>query len=119
MNQGANQDPIEALFEAHGSVRELEIDEEFAEHMAEVKRRYPKHQISPVEVIEVHQNEPEYFDNVGENRRAPVIMVGSTNSGRLVSVPIEPTNKKGIWHPVTAFESNSHHRRRYLERRGE
>ena len=119
MDQDANQDPFEALFEARGRVRELEIDEEFAEHMAEVKRRYPKHQISPGEVIEIHQNEPEYFDNVGVDRRAPVIMVGSTNSGRLVSVPIEPTNKKGIWHPVTAFESNSHHRRRYLERRGE
>ena len=50
--------------------------------MAEVKRQYPKHQISPVEVIEVHQNEPEYFDNVGEDRRAPVIMIGMTNSGR-------------------------------------
>ena len=52
-----NQDPFEALFQAYGKVRELEIDEEFAEHMAEVKRQYPKHQISPVEVIEVHQNE--------------------------------------------------------------
>ena len=70
-------------------------------------------------VIEVHQNEPEYFDNVGEDRRASVIMIGMTNSGRTVSVPIEPTNKKETWRPVTAFESNSHHRRRYLERRGE
>ena len=114
-----NQDPFEALFQAHGKVQELEIDEEFAEHMAEVKRQYPKHQISPVEVIEVHQNEPEYFENVGANRKAPVIMIGVTNSGRTVSVPIEPTNKNGIWCPVTAVESNSHHRRRYLERRGE
>ena len=119
MSQDANQDPFQALFQVHGKVKELEIDEEFAEHMVEVKRQYPKHQISPVEVIEVHQNEPEYFENVGENRRTPLIMVGVTNSGRPVSVPIEPTNKKETWRPVTAFESNSHHRQRYLERRGE
>ena len=108
---------INALFEQYGAVEELEIDEGFAEHMSEEARQYEKHKVSFKEVRQMHAGSPEYFLNEGVERRAPVIIVGPTNTGRMIVVPIEPTRKKGVWHPITAFEANAHHKERYEERR--
>ena len=104
------------IFEVHGRVEELEIDEEFAAHMAESRRQYDKHIVSVKEVRQIHAVAPEYFDNEGENRRALVIMIGPTEAARMLCVPIEPTHNCGVWHPVTAFEANAHDRERYEER---
>ena len=66
----------------------------------------------------MHAVAPEYFENEGENRRAPIIMVGPTEVGRIVCVPIEPTHTRGLWHPVTAFEANIRDKERYEVRQG-
>jgi hypothetical protein len=107
---------IETLFDVYGSVEELDIDEEFINHMANEARQYSKHVVSVREIREAHAETPKYFENAGENLRAPVVLVGPTNSGRMVVVPIEPTHIMGVWHPVTAFEANAHHIERYKER---
>ena len=107
---------INALFEEFGRVEELDIDEEFISHMADESKQYQKHMISLKEIRQVHGWYPEYFINSGEGKRAPVILVGPTDAGRMIVVPIEPTRIKGIWHPVTAFDANNHHIDRYQER---
>lgn len=81
--------------------------------MADIARQYRKHIVSAREVEEVHSTAPEYFKNEGEEKRAPVIMVGPTVSGRVLVVPMEPTHRTGVWHLVTAFEANTHHKAKY------
>lgn len=84
--------------------------------MAEEQRQYGKHSVAAKEVRQVHAGAPDYFENEG---RAPIIMVGLTDSDRMIVVPIEPTHTKGVWRPVTAFEANAHHRDRYYEEKAE
>ena len=72
---------MQELFSVHGRVEELEVDGEFVSHMADIARQYRKHIVSAREVEEVHSTAPEYFKNEGEEKRAPVIMVGPTVSG--------------------------------------
>lgn len=42
-----------------------------------------------------------------KQRRALYLMIGRDNGGSCISVPIEPTNEKGLWRPVTAWYSKS------------
>ena len=83
--------------------------------MAEDRHQYGKHAVSAKEVRQIHTGAPEYFENEGEARRAPVVMVGPTESDRMIVVPIEPTHTRCLWRPVTAFEANAHDRDRYCE----
>ncbi|MCL4545106.1 MAG: BrnT family toxin [Chloroflexi bacterium] len=94
-------------------VVELGFDDRFREHLQD-RGRYEKHRISEREIAEVFENAPQFFINArGEGRRAPLVMVGPTIAGRMLVVPIEPTESWGVWRPVTAFEANRHHRTRY------
>ena len=114
---GKQRQDLQGLFSVHGAVEELDFDDEFAEHMAAIKRQFRKHAVSEREIREIHAGAPEYFGNEGAERRAPVIMLGPTKAGRIVAVPIEPTHRHGVWRPVTAFEANAQDRRRYKEMR--
>jgi hypothetical protein len=100
------------LFETHGKVEALECDDDLAQHLRD-RGFYPKHAVAISEILEAHAGQPRYFANAGTGRRAPVIMVGRTQAGRVIVVPIEPTSRRGVWRPVTAFEANAHHRERY------
>lgn len=108
---------MQEQFLKYGRVEELLIDEVFDAHMAEEERQYDKHDVSGEELRQVHTRDPEYFENVGEGHRASIIMVGPTNNDRMLAVPLEPTHDRGVWHPVTAFEANAHHRKSYEDRR--
>lgn len=72
-----------------------------------------------IELVQVLEGAPQFFENVGSDRAAPVIMVGPTASGRMLVVPIQPTGRRGVWRPVTAFEANAHHKRRYAAEGGQ
>ena len=111
-----SRQPPEELFKAYGRVEELNIDAGFAMHMAGPGRQYPKHIVTGKEVRQVYSAAPEYFENTGEDRKAPIIMVGPTDAGRMVCVPIAPTHIEGLWYPVTAFEATAHHILRYGKR---
>ena len=104
---------LEDLFDAHGAVEAIECDAAFMEHMASEERDYEKHAVTPQEIEEALAIAPAFFENAG--KRAPLIMVGLTQAGRMLAAPLEPTGRKGVWRPVTAFEANAHHRRRYEE----
>ena len=102
---------VAQLFSEHGEVEELDVDDDFLAHLTE-RATYAKHNVTLTEILQVHAGQPKYFTNVGTHR-APIIMVGPTFAGRLLCVPVEPTNRHGVWRLVTAFEANAHHRLRY------
>ena len=83
--------------------------------MAEQRRQYAKHSVSAKEIRHAHAAAPEYFVNEGEGRTAPIVMVGQTESGRIIVVPIEPTHTRCVWRSVSAFQANAHDRDRYYE----
>ena len=83
--------------------------------MADELRQYGKHSVAAKEVRQAHAGAPDSFENEGEGRRAPIIMVGPTDSDRMIVVPIEPTHIRCVWRPVTAFEANTHDRDRHYE----
>jgi hypothetical protein len=108
---------IEELFRANGSVDELEIDDEFRAHLAD-RGIYAEHRVRAIEVLEVHAGKPRYFLNASSpihTRRAPLVMVGPTLAARFLCVPLEPTGRRGIWRPVTAFEASAHHKTKFLQ----
>ncbi len=111
--EGSSNATVESIYETYGPVEELAFDDEFFEHMAQ--RDYEKHAVSEREVREVFGDAPVYAANAGPDRRALLVMLGETDSGRLLVAPIEPTGRRGVWSPVTAFEANAHHRERYRE----
>ena len=104
---------LEALLGQNGTVDELELSEELDLHLRE-RGITEKHIVSFSEILEAFSGNPGYFLNlVGPGRRAPLVKVGPTQSGRILCVPIEPTGRWGIWRPVTAFTANTHHIERY------
>ena len=106
--------PVSVSFEARGVVEAVECDAAFIEHMAAEERDYAKHVVSPQEIAEVFAEAPAFLENTGK-RRAPIVMIGPTRSGRMLMTPLEPTSRRGVWRAVTAFEPNAHDRKRYEE----
>lgn len=116
MSDNANkQGHVQAIFATHGRVDALEISEDFVNHMLSPRRSYRKHRVTLAEIVEAHENSPEYWENEGSERTALILMAGLTNSGRIIVVPIAPTGEWGVWRPKTAFAANAHHKRRYTQ----
>ncbi len=86
-------------------VFELEFDEWNTEEMA-------RHDVTARMVEQVLYGEPKFFRNK-RGHAAPIIMVGLTWGGRLLTVPIAPTAIEGIWRPATAFDSSADEASRY------
>ena len=103
---------IDEILSVAGPVQELELSDEMQEHLRE-RGTYDKHRVSLSEILQVHLLSPRLFLNSSASGRAPLVMVGPTETGRLLCVPVEPTGRWGIWRPITAFEANTHHRERY------
>ena len=103
---------IEDILSENGPVEELELDDEFQEHLRE-RATYGKHRVSLAEILQVRLLRPKLFLNSSPSGRAPLIIVGPTREERWLCIPVGPTGKWGIWRPVTAFEANTHHRERY------
>lgn len=105
---------LQDLFATHGTVDELELDDALWEHLLE-RGTYAKHEDALSEILQAFAGSPRFSLNASPTGRVPLIMLGPCVNGRLLRVPIEPTGKRGIWRPVTAFEANAHHRRRFNE----
>jgi len=66
-----------------------------------------------IDKVAQHSLRAEYVDEVlygayrvDENRasgRAPYLLIGRTEDGQCVAIPIEPTNDPAVWRPVTAW----------------
>jgi hypothetical protein len=104
---------LSALFAEHGEVEELRFGIDFDVHMRE-RATYRKHEVAITEILEVHSGKPKYFENTVEDG-APIMMLGATDEGRWLCIPLDPTLEFGVWSPRTAFEANAHHIERYKE----
>jgi len=61
---------IQSIFADNGPVEELELDEELEHHLIE-RGITEKHIVSFVEILEVLQGNPRFFENL-PSRRAPI-----------------------------------------------
>ena len=78
-------------------VDELEIDDYNTAEMA-------RHRVSPRDVRQVLNNAPRFFRNK-KGRSATQVMIGPTDGGRMLTVPLTPTSIRGMWRPATAFDA--------------
>lgn len=85
-------------------VRELVFDDANEAKIAD-------HGATIVDVLDVLDREPRFFVN-RRARRGSHVMVGPTQSGRVLIVPIEDWGR-GVWRPITAFDANAWQVRRY------
>jgi hypothetical protein len=102
-------DFVEWFFQDYGEVQVLDRPPDFEEHVRE-----RKHSVSFLEVLEVHSDylRTEYFYNEGHlegepDRDAPILMLGYTQAGRFLCVPITPADTRGHWLALTAYEPDS------------
>jgi hypothetical protein len=73
------------------------------------------HGVTVIEVLEILDLEPRFFEN-RRGRRASHVMVGPTVSDRVLVVPIEDWGR-GVWRPTTAFVASRWQVRRYRSSR--
>ncbi len=76
-------------------VRTLSWDDENEAHIA-------RHGVTIGEVNQIVENRHIVVRN-RRHRRAPLLLIGRTHGGRVLSVPIEKTAEPDVWRPVTAF----------------
>jgi hypothetical protein len=76
--------------------------------------KFAVHGVSVVEVQEVFEGTPEYFENL-IGRRAPYVMLGTTRAERMLLVPIERWGSGNLWRPVTAYEPRTAQAARFKE----
>jgi len=86
-------------------IYDLEIDEWNEDEMA-------RHGVGSGEVRGVLDNEPRFLPNK-KGHRAPLVMIGRTFGGRLLTVPLSPTAIEGVWRPASAWGSSAGERARY------
>jgi len=76
-------------------VRALSWDDQTEAHIAE-------HGVTPREVNQMVEN-PHILLRNRRGTRAPVLLIGRTHGGRVLSVPMAKTRDPGVWRPITAF----------------
>jgi uncharacterized DUF497 family protein len=70
-----------------------------------------RHHVTPDEVEEVCHDEPETHATYNGRLR----VVGLTQSGRILTVILAPTDTAGVYYPVTARPADRKERRTYRE----
>ena len=99
---------FESLAARHGRVSQLLFLPDFEDHVRQAGRH-----VSMTEVLAVLAISPRFFDNEGENRSAPALMLGPTSMGRILKVPIAPTESWGCWIVLTAYDAGAEDKVRY------
>jgi hypothetical protein len=71
------------------------------------------HHVTPREVEEVYDETPVFRRNK-KRHAAPVIMIGLTSAGRLLTVPMAPIpDMDGTWRAATAWDADADERAAY------
>lgn len=91
-------------------VLELEFDDWNEAEMA-------KHRVSVREVRQVLDNEPVFVRNT-KAHKAPIIMIGPTYGGRMLTVPLGETAIPGVWRPATGWSADAQECAKYRQARG-
>jgi hypothetical protein len=83
-------------------VAELIFDEYNEAEMA-------RHGVVRWEVDQIAWNRRGFYEN-WRGEHGSVLMIGETDAGRLLVVPLAPTDDPTTWRPATAFDASRHHR---------
>jgi uncharacterized protein len=73
-----------------------------------------RHHVTPEEVEEVCHGQP----ITSQTYRGRLRVVGPTRRRRMLAVILAPTDKEGVYYPVTARSSDRKERRHYEQQRG-
>jgi hypothetical protein len=74
-----------------------------------------RHAVTDREVNQLLRNRSVIADNP-RGAAGSILLIGETDGGRLLTVPLVPTPDPTTWRPVTAFDA-SRHQRSIFERR--
>ena len=78
------------------------------------EEKFSRHGVTAREVRQVVEAEKlRVFRNKKSDGNAPYILIGETHGGRLLPVPIDPTETPEVWRPRTAWDSSPGERERY------
>ena len=77
---------------------DLQIDDWNADEAA-------RHGVSEREIRQVLDGEPVFLPNK-RGHRASIIMIGPTYGGRMLTIPLAPTDVDEVWRPATAWDSS-------------
>ena len=69
------------------------------------------HDVTIREAYQVLETAPRALRN--HSQGAPWVIIGPTASGRMLTLPIDPTDDPGIWRPRTGYDSSRKENRRY------
>ena len=70
------------------------------------------HGVTVREARQVLLNAPRFLRNRSEGG-APFVLIGPTFGGRFITLPIDPTDERGVWRPRTGYPSRANERARY------
>ncbi|MFL5816403.1 MAG: hypothetical protein ACJ76L_02265 [Conexibacter sp.] len=73
------------------------------------EREMARHGVVRFEVEQLKSNRKAISDNP-RGERGSVLLIGETDGGRLLAVPLAPTADPTTWRPATAFDASRHHR---------
>ncbi len=74
---------------------------------------FGRHGVTMREILQVFDGDPVFFPNK-KKHRSPVLMVGPTWGGRMLTVPLAETEPSGVWRPATAWDSDADEILRYM-----
>ena len=73
------------------------------------EREMARHGVVRFEVEQLTSNRNRVLRNP-RGETGSVLLVGETDGGRLLTVPLAPTDDPTTWRPATAFDAGRHHR---------
>jgi len=68
-----------------------------------------RHGVSAAEVVQVIANRHITAPNP-RGEEGSILLIGETDGGRVLTVPLAPTDDPGTWRPATAFDASRHQR---------
>lgn len=75
-----------------------------------------RHRVTEDEVRQVLDNDPVFLPNVKAGM-APVVMIGYTFGGRLLTIPLDRTPVEHVWRPATGWDASPDQRARHAAAR--
>ncbi|HEX7292514.1 MAG TPA: hypothetical protein VF250_15450 [Conexibacter sp.] len=73
------------------------------------EREMARHGVVRYEVEQIPGNRYVVVPNP-RGERGSILLVGETDGGRLLTVPLAPTDDPAAWRPATAFDASRHQR---------
>jgi hypothetical protein len=73
------------------------------------EREMARHGVVRYEVEQLMSNRNRVLRNP-RGEAGSILLVGETDGGRLLTVPLAPTDDPTTWRPATAFDAGRHHR---------